>query len=118
MGDVVSPLREDEMATKLSAEIIHGGPGSETSTHYYVRSVYRTVSLLQGIRADAWAAYRDTPVIVDGEWLMRSERLSTSPRETVEEAVADMEAAVSLALDSNGIEPRRLRVDCSPLEAS
>jgi hypothetical protein len=103
------------MSTKLSAEIIHGVVGDERSTFFYVRSIARTVSLLKGIRGDAWAAYRETPVKVGEEWLVRSERVSDAPRETIEQAVEDMEAAVALALDSGELTRAQRVNDKSPL---
>ena len=86
------------MATKLSARVMQRTEAGETHVDFYIRSVEKGVKLLDPDAAvDGWAAYSERVVFVeiDGrqEQLLRAERVSTSPRATIEEAAVDMYAA-------------------------
>ena len=96
---------------KLSARVIEMKNGEEIAVDYYVRAVDQGRKLFGDRNADAfdaWAAYREEAVFVtvdnQREQLLRVTRVSDAPRTTIEEAAADMRAAIATHFD-----PTRLR---------
>ena len=97
--------------SKLSARVIEQRDGGECHVDYYVRAVETGAGgrPFAKDRIDAWAAYREEPVLVPlpgggVEWLFRVLLVSDAPRATPEEAAKDMRAALRVHLD-----PDRLR---------
>jgi len=87
------------MTTKMSARVMQRTEDGETHVDFYIRSVAMGVKLLDPSAAvDGWAAYSERVVFVeiDGrrEQLLRAERVSASPRASIEEAAEDMRAAM------------------------
>lgn len=88
------------MSTRMSAVVMmrtNGGEGLEV--RYYVRAVEVGSKIFDmSAGRDAWAAYCDEPMSasIDGELrcLWRVERLSDTPRDTIEAAATDMYAAI------------------------
>lgn len=102
------------MSTKLSAGVMETRESSEIAVDYYVRAVATGAKLLDdgASERDGWAAYREEPVFVSVGTERRQyrhvERVSDAARATIEQAAADMWAAIRLHTDPDRRDPARL----------
>jgi hypothetical protein len=101
------------MATKLSAKVMQNRDGQESEVRLYVRSVGKGRKFLgtpeerSKPEVDAWAAYSEESIFLDlasgrRQACVIAERVSFAPRDTIEEAAADMHREVHLLLEEKG----------------
>jgi hypothetical protein len=108
------------MTTKFSARVLETRAGGEIAVSYFVRAVPSNVKLLDdgASETDGWAAYREEPVFVtvgtERQQYLVVERVSDAPRATVEDAAADMWAAIQVHTDPDSAVPARLIRSGSP----